>query len=190
MEKEFDILVEQYRRGNFLSNRSVRKLGPIGDKIRTLHNEVTEINKKQALKISALVELKSLLLQNSTLPMVVTDSDGTVTDVGRKWLEQHDTANVRMGERIQELIPGIGILELRQALLRDHSVALETPLRERVNAYPVMNSSGQIANVVFVWGGRGLHIDPASRGTSHGQDEGRRTLNRKNGFLVRLFSRR
>lgn len=151
--RELDRIIETARRGGSLSALRLKPMGTIGEKLRVLYGELTELGYRQALKISSLTETKSFLLSNINMALVIADVTGRISDASRVFVEQAKAKpGDILGRRIQDILPALHFQDLVRRLERDHSVITQNHAREQLTMYPVLNRVGQLANIIFIWG--------------------------------------
>lgn len=152
ISRELDRMIERTRMGGQFPERSLRRIGVLGEKLKLLHAGLAELSYKQSLKISSLAALKSFLLNNTEMPMVVTDITGKITDIGRKFAEQAQAGPDNIaGKRIREFLADINFQDLVLRLQKNHTLISDVGTDENVSVYPIFNKSNELSNIVFIW---------------------------------------
>ena len=91
ISRELDKIFEMTRYGNFSFEESLRRIGPLGDKVRQLNQRLTELNEMKSLRISSLAAINAFLLNNTRLALLVTDITGKILKLSPRCLEKLKT---------------------------------------------------------------------------------------------------
>ena len=71
ISRELDKITEMTRYGNFSFEESLRRIGPLGDKIRQLNQRLIELNQMKTLRISSLAAINSFRFSSSDFATVL-----------------------------------------------------------------------------------------------------------------------
>ncbi len=151
--KELDKVVEMSLYSNFSPGESLRKLSVIGEKIEHIYRNVSMVSEKRALKISAMHGLNGFLLENLSLPVLVTDVRGEIVSASRQARERFSERPVTPGTYISAVYPELnfqGILE--ELRLQTSSFTEGRTEKQDLRFYPIRNREREIAYVVCVLG--------------------------------------
>lgn len=175
IERELDKLIEITRFRGLPNARNLRRLGPIGEQISRLYDQLNSLSERRSLKISSQSELVEFLMNNLSLPAVVATAAGTVVYVSRAYTERlKRSKNELVDTRLEELVPGISVSDVVAELDRSHAAAQRKSERSTVNFYPIRNSANQVAYVVCVFQGLAALLDQVSRVAA--EESGRRSV--------------
>ena len=171
--REIDKMIELTRHGNSSVEESLRKLGELGGRVRTLYSQLNELNEKKSLKISAMHQIQTILLNNVNMALLVTDITGRITDVSKKFLEGEGKGRQTMiGKQIQDLLPKLDFQELARTLELNKQ-AEEKKLDETCLFHPVFNRDGELSDIICNIGKEKLSFETVSQG---GDEPGKRTV--------------
>lgn len=164
IERELDKLIEITRFRGLPNARNLRRLGPIGEQISRLYDQINSLSERKSLKISSLSDLVEFLMDNLSLPAVAATVVGTIVYVSRVYTERMKRPKSELLDtRLEELVPGVSVSEVIGELERSHTAVQRKSERSAVNFYPIRNSSNQIAYVVCVFQGHAALFDQESR---------------------------
>jgi len=151
--KELDKVVEMSRYSNFSPVESLRKLSVIGEKIEHIYRNLSTVSEKRALKISAMHGLNGFLLENLSLPVLLTDVRGEIVSASRQARERLSERQLTPGTYISTVYPELnfqGILE--ELRLQTRSFTEGRAEKQDLRFYPIRNREREIAYVVCVLG--------------------------------------
>jgi hypothetical protein len=163
LSRELDKLISLARAGSSSFEESLRRLGPLGGKIRLLQHQIQELSERRALRISTLSGVVEFLLNNTDLALLVLELTGRVEGASRSYLEHNkEKAGELRGRHIGELDAEVSFPEVLASMEREHG-PVGQPGKDRLVYYPVYNRIGQLANVVAVQGQVALHLVAAGK---------------------------
>ncbi|MBN1686055.1 MAG: hypothetical protein JW852_05345 [Spirochaetales bacterium] len=156
--RELDKLIELNKRGDFSPELSMKKLGPIGERITLLYFSLNALNERKTLKISALSELVDFLMHNIQAPLLVTDVQGYIRYIGENAAGQTDhNRSELIGRNVETVFPEVpfrdSVLELDR---RKTSVELNE-LKNPLTLAAIRDRRNELAYVVLLFGGA-IHI--------------------------------
>ncbi len=164
VSRELDKLIELTRSGYSSSEEGLKKLGPLGRKIRLLYFNLNELNERKSLKISSLSGLLSFVLANTEIALVILDLSGRVEEASRGYLDRRELGRTQLlRKHISEIEPEVRFAEVVSRLEREHAHIVEGE-KEKLAFYPVFNRNNELANVVCVPARTAIHTE-AGRGT-------------------------
>lgn len=185
--RELDKIVDLARQGSYSFEESLRRLGPLGERVQAINLRLGELNEMKTLKISALTGINAFLVNNAPLPLIITDVIGRVNDLSPAAAERlkAEKSAVR-GKNLAELLPELDFAEVVSRLEKEHT-EVKLPRGKELRAfYPILNRDSQLANVVCVLGSANVLSD-----TSRRREEVSRKAGRLRGLLrTYLGSRR
>jgi PAS domain-containing protein len=151
--RELDKARELARYASFSSPEGLRRLGRLGEKIRLLYLQLTELNDKKSLKISSMAGVIDFLLQAGDLPLLITDVTGKIAQISRRYMEQYKLDRVEVaGKYINELFPDLIWQEIVDTLESNHQALKGGGAKEPLVFYPVFNRGGELSEVICVRG--------------------------------------
>lgn len=181
--KEIDKIIELTRVGNISIQESLKKIGIIGRKIRTLYENLNDLNEKKSLKISSLSGLIAFLLGNVDLSLLVTDATGKVTDVSQRFKERsEDDGGSAVGKNINDILPELPFEEIATALERQHNL-IQRQIREPFSFYPIFNRAGDMSHVVCIIGRQRIY-------TGQPSEEAAKPVRKGLASFIKRFSQR
>jgi PAS domain-containing protein len=158
VSRELDRLISLARAGSYSYEESLRRLGPLGDKIRLLQHHLQELSEKRSLRISTLSGILDFLMNNIDLALLVLDLNGRVEEASRSYLERNQAkAGELRGRHIGELDAEVSFPEVMARMEREHA-PVGQPAKDGLVYYPVYNRMGQLANVIAVQGQAALQL--------------------------------
>ena len=151
--KELDKIIELSRFSRFSSDLSIQKLGPLGDKVALLYNQISELSEKKTLKISALHNLNDFLINNIQLPLLITDVTGTIVHASKQYLDSNEKNRSEvLDASIQQLYQEIDIKNIILMLIKNKApIENESISNTHVSFFPILNREGSITYVVCVF---------------------------------------
>lgn len=156
--RELDKLISLAQQGSFPLEAGLRRLGPLGGKIRALQGGIQELSERRSLRISSLSGVLDFLLNNTELPLLVLDLTGTIESASRGFLERNKKqAAELLGRHIAEVDPQVSFHELLAGMERDRAPAGQ-PGKDGLVYYPVYNKRAQLANLIAVQGQEELKL--------------------------------
>jgi len=182
--RELDKVRDLARYASFSSSVSLRRLGRLGEKIRLLYLQLTELNDKKSLKISTQAGLIDFLLETGELPLLIIDPAGRISRVSRQYLENFKLGLSDLaGKSLSEVLPDRSWQELADRLETGHQTVKEGSGRETLVFYPVFNRDAELSAVVCVRGRETLLGELSRLG-----DETGRTVERVRRFIRKKVS--
>jgi PAS domain-containing protein len=152
VSRELDKQISLAQVGSVSVGESLRRLGPLGGKIRLLQAGVQELSQRRSLRISSLSGILDFLLNNTEVPLLVLDLAGGIEAVSRGFLERNKKqAGEVVGRHIAEVDPEVPFPEVVARMEREHAPAGQ-PGKESLVYYPVYNGQSQLANLIAVQG--------------------------------------
>lgn len=170
IERELDKLIEITRFRGLSSAHNLNRLGPIGSQISRLYDQLNALSERKSLKIGSMSELIEFLMNNVSVPAIAATVDGKVAYASRLLSERMKRGkNELIGDRVDELAPGIQFSEIVAELERVHSSIERKAERTAMTFYPIRNRDNHVAYVVCVFqGNAGLVEQIARTGTVEG----------------------
>lgn len=158
--KEIDKAAEISRSGRYYSIEYTKKLGRLGDKINRLFLELNKLNSMKSLKISALSNINSFLLDNTDLHLLISDIEGTIQTCSKRLL---DKLNIEIqeikGKSFTEVITDLDFQKIIFELERNRSsISKEKGLlsigegryQSHLVFYPIFNVNNEISNILCI----------------------------------------
>jgi PAS domain-containing protein len=153
ISRELDKIIEMTRYGNFSFEESLRRIGPLGDKIRQLNQRLTELNEMKTLRISALAAINAFLLNNTRLAMLITDITGKISGLSARCLEKLKIEpGAAVGKHITEILPELDFQSLISTLEKQHTELVLSDLKDSPTLYPVFNRKNELSNIICILG--------------------------------------
>ena len=188
LDREMDKVIELNRFQDFSPEMSMRKLGPLGKKITALYYQLNALNEKKSLKISAQSELVSFLVNNSDLPLAVTDVTGGILWVSPPFPDKVGKGKTEIvGNRIDTMLQDISIQNIIFEMGRLHGSLEKTSGKSEVTCYPMHNRANDLSYLVFVLGKKAVYTEK-KRGSESSEGAGPKSTGLQRA-LSRLLSR-
>jgi PAS domain-containing protein len=151
--RELDKIIDIARYGSFSFEESLRRMGPLGDKIQGLNTRLADLNEKKSLRISALAAINAFLINNIRLPVLITDITGKVTAVSPRAVERlgQERASI-VGLYVKEVIPEADFQQVVSRLEKEHVELKVEGEGDPVTYFPILNRSNEVANVICLLG--------------------------------------
>lgn len=184
--KELDKIIEMSLYSNFSPEQSLKRLSTIGEKIGQLYKNVNAVSEKRALKISSLHGLNTFLLDNVSLPLVITDVRGVVTAASKDFRDRYPKQAELASGSIITFLPDLKMQNVLDEFDENYTSVQFKQGRMDITIYPIRNYEYEVAYLVFVIGKGNLVQDEVLRKTI-----GDRPREKKpRGLLNKLFGRR
>lgn len=153
ISRELDKITEMTRYGNFSIEGSLRRIGPLGEKIGQLNQRLTELNTMKSLRISSLAAINAFLLNNSRLALLITDITGKITRVSARALDKLKIESTEVvGRHITAVLPELDF-QTAVATIEKQKTELElSELSQSATLYPVYNRNSELSNLICVLG--------------------------------------
>jgi PAS domain-containing protein len=153
ISRELDKITEMTRYGNFSFEESLRRIGPLGNKIRQLNQRLTELNEMKTLRISSLAAINAFLLNNIRLALLITDITGKISSLSPRCLEKLKIEpGEAAGKHITEVLPELDFQMVISRLEKQHTELLLSDLRDSPTFYPVFNRKNELSNIICTLG--------------------------------------
>lgn len=153
ISRELDKITEMTRYGNFSFEESLRRIGPLGDKIRQLNQRLTELNEMKTLRISSLAAINAFLLNNIRLALLITDITGKISSLSPRCPEKLKIeSGEAVGKHITEVLPELDFQAAITRLERLHTELVLSDLKDSPTLYPVFNRKNELSNIVCILG--------------------------------------
>jgi PAS domain-containing protein len=151
--RELDKIVDVARYGGSAFDESLRRLGPVGERIRSLNERLADLSEKKSLRISSMAAINGFLLNNIRLSVLITDITGKITAVSPRAAEKlGEERSAIVGRYIKEVVPDVDFQAVASRLEKEHVEVGGSRDRETVTYYPVLNRSNELSNVICVIG--------------------------------------
>jgi signal transduction histidine kinase len=153
ISREMDKIIEMTRYGNFSFEESLRRIGPLGDKIRQLNQRLTELNEMKTLRISSLATINAFLLNNTRLALLITDITGKISSLSPRCLEKLKIeSGEAVGKHITEVLPELDFQTVISKLEKQHTELVLSDLKDTPALYPVFNRKNELSNIICILG--------------------------------------
>lgn len=127
-----------------------KKLHELGPHLSALFKRVSQINERQALKMSSQNALINFLSANMKFPLIVTDMFGKIIALSREAEENLNLERTKlMGSNLESLVPNIFIQQIVQNLPSQKSYTKEKKEDQAFTVYPIYNREQEIAYLIF-----------------------------------------
>jgi signal transduction histidine kinase len=153
ISRELDKISEMTRYGNFSFEESLRRIGPLGAKIRQLNQRLTELNEMKTLRISSLASINALLLNNIRLALLITDITGKISSISARYLEKLKIeSGEAVGKHITEVLPELDFQAAIGRIEKQHTELLLGDLKDSPTLYPIFNRKNELSNIICILG--------------------------------------
>ncbi len=184
VSRELDKIIELTRVGNFSPAESLKKIGKLGEKIRLLYFQLSELNARKSLKISSMSGINTFLLNNIDLPVVITDVTGKIGEVSRRYLKKYKAEKIDIiGKNIADVVSEIDFQDIVAGMEREHTLIEVDEVKEQVSFYPVFNRNNELSNIVCIRGKESIYSDIARK-----TEEKTGTFSKVTGFMKKYFA--
>jgi len=151
--RELDKISDMTRYGNFSIANSLRRLGPLGEKIGQLNQRLTDLNEMKGLRISSLAAVNTFLLNNSRLALMILDITGKVTKISPRCRERLKLEEKEVvGRHISEFVPDLNFQTAVTRIEKQHIELEMSELKESPTLYPVFNRRGELSDLICILG--------------------------------------
>lgn len=151
VDRQLDKLIEMSKYSDIYPAKHFVGLGPLGERLKLIYRQINNLNIRKTMKISALANLNEFLLDNITLPLVVTDVTGIILYSNKTFAEKFNStrSDLKSG-KIDIIFSELNIPVLMLELSRQHVPVEKESNKIKINCYPVHNVSAEMNYVVFV----------------------------------------
>ncbi len=151
VDRKLDRLIDMSRFSDIYPSKHFVGLGPLGERLKLLYHNINNLNIRKTMKISALANLTEFLMNNISLPMIVTDTAGSILYSSSVFTDKYNYSrgDIKLN-KIDTLFPEINIPALMLELYRQHIPVEKENNRTKITCYPVHNVSADMNYVVFV----------------------------------------
>jgi len=151
VDRQLDKLIEMSKYSDIYPAKHFVGLGPLGERLKLIYRQINNLNIRKTMKISALANLNEFLLNNITLPLVVTDVTGIILYSNSSFADKFNSTRGELKTTGIDLIfSELNIPVLMLELSRQHIPVEKESNRIRLTCYPVHNVSAEMNYVVFV----------------------------------------
>jgi len=179
VDRQLDKLIEMSRYSDIYPAKHFVGLGSLGERLKQIYRQINNLNIRKTMKISALSNLNEFLLNNITLPLVVTDVSGIILYINKAFAEKfNSTRSDLKSSNIDIIFSELNIPVLMLELSRQHIPVEKESNKIKMTCYPVHNVSAEMNYVVFVTDKKAAY--------SNLQKSGIEAVRRGNSFTGRL----
>ncbi len=151
VDRQLDKLIEMSKYSDIYPAKHFVGLGPLGERLKLIYRQINNLNIRKTMKISALANLNEFLLNNITLPLVVTDVTGIILYSNSSFADKFSSTRGELkSSRIDLIFSELNIPVLMLELTRQHIPVEKESNRIKLTCYPVHNVSAEMNYVVFV----------------------------------------
>ena len=165
VDRKLDRLIEMSRYSDIYPNKHFVGLGPLGERLKLIYSHINRLNIQKTIKISAMASLNEFLMNNITLPLLITDVTGTILYSSAGFA---DKSNHLKGElkrsRIDSVFTDINLPTLMLEMSRQHVPVERESNRSHITCYPVHNVSGELNYIAFVPDKKAAFVDTHKSG--------------------------
>lgn len=151
VDRQLDKLIEMSRYSDIYPAKHFAGLGPLGERLKLIYRQINNLNIRKTMKISALANLNEFLINNISLPIVVTDVTGVILYSNSTFADKFSTTRGEIkSSRVDLLFSELNIPVLMLELSRQHIPVEKESNKIKITCYPVHNVSAEMNYVVFV----------------------------------------
>lgn len=185
--KELDKVIDLARYGSSSFDNTLRRLGPLGERVRAINLRLGELNRLKTLRISALSAANAFLVDKARMPLLLIDVAGRIGEASPEAASRLGAGGASLkGRNLSELLPELDFAGIVSRLEKERTAVVAGRGKEANAFYPILNRDSELADVVCVLGQSELASDTTRR-----RDETARVTGRLHGLLRRyLRSRR
>lgn len=188
LDKQLDKIIELNRVQDFSPERSMEKLGSMGKKITTLYQQLNTQNEKKTYKIGALTALTTFLVNNSDLPLVITDIGGTVLQINNTMVEKLSLSRADVIKKnIAVIFPEINVQNITFELVKYHASIEKKSSNHTLTCYPIYNRENELSYIVYVLEKKAIYKSPFAEQNGNKDHRPKNTVIQK--ALHRFFHR-
>jgi len=152
VSREIEKMIERTGSGDYRPEKSLRKLGNFGDQISRLHTRLSEINRKQAMKIASQSLLIGFIAGNMEQPFLICDVIGRIHYISKGYLEKRKVSRSELTGTFVENLSSDIVTQLIVAEVSSSHAAVDVTLekeKEEITVHPVFNRDGEVSYLVF-----------------------------------------
>lgn len=159
-----DRIIDLARYGAQPVEESLRKIGPLGAKISELNLALSDLSEKRLLRIGALNEIATFLVNNSALALAITDVTGRVFLTSPEFLKRLrvDRPAVQRAS-IAGLLEGLDFPGIVSRLEKERTVIEWDEGNMECRFFPVFNRRNALSNVACILGRQEVLTESAAR---------------------------
>ena len=158
--RELDKIIDLTRHGSVSMEESLMRIGALGDKIRSLNQQLSETNEMKTLRISSLVGINAFLLNNINLPLLTTDITGKVTGASPKLLEKLKADHSAViGKNIKTALPELDFQQVISTLEIKRSKLFLDENKAAATFVPVFNRRRDLSDIICILGQEDIIAD-------------------------------
>lgn len=151
VDRQLDKLIEMSKYSDIYPAKHFVGLGPLGERLKLIYRQINNLNIRKTMKISALANLNEFLLNNISLPMVVTDVTGIILYSNSSFADKFSSTRGELKSSSIDLVfSELNIPVLMLELSRQHIPVEKEINKIKLTCYPVHNVSAEMNYVVFV----------------------------------------
>lgn len=157
--KVLDKIIDLSQYGNYNCQDLLKRLGVLGEKINFILFQLTDLNLKEALKISSLANTRDFLLESIQSNILLLNSQGTVIKCSKEFEKSFNLADIYfINKNIRDLLTDIDFDGIILSLEKEHGqiqtenkLTLETDKKYmcKVTWHPINNSAHKISNIIL-----------------------------------------
>lgn len=141
---DLDSVAELVRSGGNLPYDRLERFGPVGERIRLIFQDISDVSERKSARIAALTGLLRAVLESVEIPMLVVGLDGRVVEASHGARSDERFADLRVGHsRLVDFFADADPGSVLQEADRSHA-AVE--LKDGGLLYPVYSVRGEISH--------------------------------------------
>jgi len=150
VDRKLDRLIEMSKYSDIYPEKHFVGLGPLGERLKQLYRQINNLNLRKTMKISALANLNEFLMNNISLPLLVTDVTGRILYSTAAFIEKLGSTRGDLAQKkIEHFISDLNVPTLMVELSRQHIPLEREGNRLKLTCYPIHNVWGELNYVVF-----------------------------------------
>lgn len=150
VDRKLDRIIEMSRNSDIYPEKHFVGIGPLGERLKKIFSQINNLNIRKTLKISALSRLNEFIMNNITIPLLVTDVTGRILYSSNTFIEKLESTRADLIQKqIETFLPDLNVPTLMIELSRKPIPIEREANKYKFTCYPIHNISGGLNYVVF-----------------------------------------
>jgi len=160
--KELDKMYELFDRGNYYTQTSFKKLGPLGDKIIRINRYLITVNDLKTKKISSDSKIMNFLLRQIHEEMIILKNSGTIIKASKEFLEKNGLEKDEfIGSSLDNIVEKFEIQNILNDLSKGQHVAVKRKVHLKTDDehgtvkymifFPIFNIANDLSNSICIF---------------------------------------
>ncbi|MBN2280654.1 MAG: hypothetical protein JXQ65_08740 [Candidatus Marinimicrobia bacterium] len=160
--KELDKMYELFDRGNYYTQNSFKKLGPLGEKIIRINRHLITVNELKTKKISSDSKIMNFLLRHTHEELLVLKNNGIIVKASKEFYDKNEVdKEIFIGSSIDNMVEKFEFSNIFEEMNKGQVVALKRKVFLKADDengaikylvfFPIFNITNNLSNSICIF---------------------------------------